>query len=491
MDQSHIDDIFKAGLQNHQTPIDNDALWEAINKPDRNKKWLPILKLLSIALLAISLTSALLLIDNSERKTDRLLQKSSIINTEKTISYIANPTTALENSAHKLQENKTESNIESVESKLEKSYSNTHNNNPATLPKSLNKKQTAYNSDKSRMASALDNVSAYKSRSDSFTKREIITSESNTTRSTAHNNHNTSEQNNDNKIVTSQKATAPTRALSSTKLEVIDLNIIPPLYKESHYLDYSREKIANNKKVECYSHSKKQAIISLEGYGLVDLVLPHMTSEPEFDDYLTKRRESQTQREGYRAGLRLKYKLPSNIYIKAGIEYGHMRERFSKETTSTKSEILPDQLLEIIERNDTTIIIYGDALVTTISTKQWRINNSYKTLGLPALIGYDYKGRKCTYGIELGAIYNFNYDFDGYLLNNAFEPEPVKDYFKSSINTSITGGLTLSYHINKHFDLFLQSSFIHNLNDINTSTNLVNQRNTKVGLGTGIRYNIN
>ena len=486
MDQSHIDDIFKAGLKEHQTPIDNDALWTAINKPSSKKRGYVYLKLLSLAIVAISLASALLFIGTSDKTSIHTTENFSSTNTE-ALSASENSSQIKENDSDKLQKNT--STPADKESNLPQDKINGAKNSPIA---NRGKKQSESIKDRSNLKSS-------QGRSTIKNKSTPISDDMNETHTTdeitqiyTHRSSDSHQLTKKNKTIANQKTNA-NLAPSSTIVQQQPhlLKKINALDSETGYLIYNRDKIENNKKVECYSYSKKPAMISIETYGIVDFVLPSMSAESDVENYLSERKESQTQLEGYRAGLRLKYKLPNSIYIKAGMEYGHLRERFSKETSSTITEILPDQLLEIIEKNDTTIYIYGDAPVTTISTKKWRVNNSYKTLGVPVLIGYDYHGRKLTYGIELGAIYNFHYCFDGYLLNNASEPEPVKDYFKSSINTSITGGVTLNYFLNKHFDFFIQSSFLHNLNNINSTTNLVNQKNTRIGVGAGISYKLN
>ena len=89
--------------------------------------------------------------------------------------------------------------------------------------------------------------------------------------------------------------------------------------------------------------------------------------------YLTERKATQTQLEGYRAGLRLKYLTRSGFYLKTGLEVGIVKERFDRVITEEREEILPNQLLEVITQSDTTIYVYGNKPVTIIESKSWKV----------------------------------------------------------------------------------------------------------------------
>jgi len=156
-----------------------------------------------------------------------------------------------------------------------------------------------------------------------------------------------------------------------------------------------------------------------------------------------------TQLEGYRSGIRLKYLTRSGFYLKTGVEFGAIRERFNKSEKTERVEIWPNQLLETITQSDTTIYIYGDKPVTVIEEKSWKVWNTYKTLGIPIMAVYD---------------------FEGMLLDDSYTPAMDPDYFKSQINTSLTGGLSVGYRLTSKYKLQALCSFKHNLSTISSQT---------------------
>jgi len=246
-----------------------------------------------------------------------------------------------------------------------------------------------------------------------------------------------------------------------------------------------------NDKVECYDHRSKLAPFYVEFYGTVDFVKNRLSAGPgEEIDYLEERKATQTQLEGYRTGVRFKYLFRSGLYLKSGAELGLARERFDRSITEQRTEIWPNQLLETITQSDTTIFIYGDKPVDIIETTTWKVWNTYRTIGIPILAGFQRSIGKLSYGVELGAIYNLQHRFKGMLLDNNLQPSMVTNYFKSRINTSLTGGLHIGYNLNDKYRLRAYSSFKHNLSKINSTTNPIYQSYSKLGLGMALEIKI-
>lgn len=521
MHQSHIDNHFRSSLANHQVALDKDALWAAINKETNRPiigagwKSVGIKGLGGLALLSLIVSSILWLYPSAHPLNSKAPNALPAVNA----TSINNP-------------NNNQNN-------------NNQNNNPALI---LDTNEIAeanhpeYQAPKSDNGDKSNDVTHKSPDSNSNTLRNNIIKDD----QAQSNNNNTSINTINNsprpKLHTKAKPFSSSNALpqnlsleksSSPWLDnVYDINAtitqetrkiekgslnqslvnqdvlnqsdihqaltpvgsiqkmkpLNTLALTNNPLVYERALPNNKKKVECYEYGKKKKSLSLEVYSSLDGVNSRLSADNESQEYLTERDRTQKQREGYRAGLRAKFNLLKNVNIKVGLEAGMIRERFQRETSESVTEIMPDQLLEIIMQGDSTIYIYGDAPVTTLTTTTWDIANSYRSLDIPITLGYELDFKKFTCGIDLGASYNILYDFKGYLINPADTPVASPDYFRANIKTSLIGGLSINYAMNDNYYLFGFTSMKYNMSNINNASNSINQKNTRLGLGFGLGY---
>ena len=245
------------------------------------------------------------------------------------------------------------------------------------------------------------------------------------------------------------------------------------------------------KGIDCYDHSGKKMDLYLLGYTGIDFVSPSMTASEEFESYLDERKTSQKQLLAYKAGLQLKHLSENGLYFKGGLEYGIAREKFEYRKTTQETVVLPDQLIEInIDINGDTTLIYGNAPVTIIEMKNWKVSNNYKSFGVHILAGYQLDQGNFVYGFEAGVQYNLNLKFSGMLLNDQLDPIVASDYFKSSSKLSLLGGFNLGYRLNNYWTVFSSLNYLGNLSTINKASNLVNQKNRHMGLSVGLEYKL-
>lgn len=469
MDQHSLDKIFKAGLVNHQTALDKDALWSAIRDDAPSRKGFIPLKILSVVSLVTAIGLSLYIYGVSNRISD-------------TSPQIDSYTSAME-----LQNQAAEQNTSTISRTLE-SQAELNQKNQAlsptttTITAASTEKSTQYRNEK---PARLNHTAA--------TGHAAPSANHSADPSTITRNQLAPTEHKKVAPISSNKKTAVSESSSLTAAEEAQAKIASVSkinYPLPVGLDYTRKTpiLNKNKKVDCYEYGKKRAKISGEVYSSIDFVANHFSATPDQMAYLERRNQTQTQLEGYRSGLRLKYTLPNGLYIKAGLEAGLIRERFNDQISETTIETRPNQLLDIIMQGDSTIYIYGDEDVQVTRQQLWRVENTYKMLGIPLLLGYERQVGKFKYGIDMGAIHNVLYDFEGYLSNNAGAPTDDPDFFRPSINLSLTGGVTMSYSIGAKTSLFVQATMKHNLEEINNELNEIQQKNTRIGLGVGLEY---
>ena len=543
MGQDQLDKFLKEKLSQHQSPIDNDALWKSI----QNKKGLeiePIIKdklsqyeapidsqliwnniakevtgqpafswiKIGVAVLFLAgalMTASLLLQDNSNINSSNIKDhinvdansenviynnnnqfnnssKSTIVSVETNTNIISSST----------NENVTRENTPIVnDSKRNKSSSSTMGNaigNTATNSnRQFGQNTNATNSTAGKHSNINNGVSVDNTVRSDFNNNQLrLTNESLAILEESINNQNRLA-NTDPSFVSSFEAlinNEPTGIFGETKNALDYLEGLPD--KDICF--------PWNKSVECYDYSPKKFHFSILAYTTADyyhksLKRNFLPGETDPDgNYVDNRRSTQKVQISNRSGLLLKLMHKKGAYIKVGIEAGFLRERFAHTTRDTITEIIPDQLINIdIDMNGDTTFTYGNAPVTTISSKNWKVNNSHRTIGIPVLIGFTKKLRRFDLGMEIGGIYNFNRSFEGWLLGPPENPSDAKDYFTSSNDINITGGVNLSYKLNNRFNLVGLASFRRDLNTIsNEQINGANQKNTIFGVGIGLEFKI-
>ncbi len=475
MDQNELDQIFRDSLRDHKTALDKDRLWTAISSERKKRGISYILKPVSLLVL-VGLISAIgyryITIDNQQtmvtveeaiaKERNKIASKTAANN-----QRILTENDVLKTKSAAVQEiNSNSISIAEPNTKKLQLDSNTTSKKQALVNQNFSTNSQTY-------ISYADNNSTLENKSLPMSRQ--VTGANYTE-------------------VKTEKVMPPANQTESSRAKTLisrTANLTQLANSAPKPFTTLRKPKQNKGSIECYDHRKKTHLLFLELYSTVDFVRNRYGEVAGTDfSYLTERKATQTQLEGYRAGLRLKYLTSSGFYLKTGLEVGLLKERFDKVITEEREEILPNQLLEVITQSDTTIYVYGNKPVTVIESKSWKVWNTYRSVGIPALVGYQTDKGKLSYGIELGATYNLLYSFEGMLLDTNLTPSLDPDYFKTRINTSLTGGVNVGYKLSKRFSALAQLSFQHNLSSINNTSNLITQYNSQIGLGLGLQMKL-
>jgi len=488
--EEDVEAIVKDKLYLHETPVDNTVLWNNISGHIVSTKSYKSLYIGVLSIIAIALLSYALLQNVSSGNlstsvaTDRITENNNLLieNVEDTDIYnIDNEIIAesennkeKENSLSLISQNSQEiiksENINQVNSIAPPSYYNIKENKSVDTQASIFEKEEI-NYTTSAKDSAIGNING-------TTSTTILQSDL---------------RNNISTII--QKEISQLSGLSIMKVMA---SLSNNQYRSGeYYTDGLPGKdicFRKNKSVECYDYNPKKIHYSILAYTTADYYMKNLSAITELtpENYLNQRKNTQKVQVSNRSGLQFKIRHKSGVYAKFGAEIGFLRERFFHETRDTVTEILPDQLLNIdVDTNGDTTRTYGNAPVTTISNKTWKINNTLRTIGIPVLVGYQNKFNKLNIGFEIGALYNINHNFEGWLLGPTSNPTEVQDYFITSNDLNLTGGININYELSKKYSAFIMSSFRQNINKINQeNTNYINQRNTILGIGVGIEMKL-
>ncbi|NNE26917.1 MAG: hypothetical protein HKN09_08740 [Saprospiraceae bacterium] len=472
MGQDNLNQI-KNILGDHITAIDNDALWAGIaTKQAQSRKRRFVYYLAGLIIILLGVLGVVYL--NNTGKSSQLVESN--ISTENIKS----------NQASEQRPGQELSTIQNSDN------SSTENNNkPSSITEGLNE-----SNDNLITASALESSAALSDQASS-SHSQIDISPSSLSNHLADNS--SIETNNKTTIESSIKAS---ESIEYNPNVIIRENISYPSLNHLGMLpltslsgnterNFKAPLISKRSNIECYNYGKKKIPVYLEIYTGLDFVDPAYNASFENQGYLDERKASQSVKLSYNAGAQLKFLFDNGLYLKAGVDYSQYKERFKYNKTTTIDTILPNQLIEInILPNGDTSWVYGNAPATIIESKNWRVGNDYREVGISALAGYQLERNKSFIGIESGVLYNLWFDFNGMLLNPSNNPVMVNDYFKSRNNLSILASLKYGYRVNDRIALLAGLNYRSNLSDINSTKNLVNQRNRRIGMSAGVEFKL-
>lgn len=254
--------------------------------------------------------------------------------------------------------------------------------------------------------------------------------------------------------------------------------------------------------MDCWNPSQKDSKLSLQLYGGGDLVFNNISLKNDnvaFTELLEARDSSASMIGSIKYGALIKYKITNALYVKAGIELNTIHEKFEFESNEETTDIIPDQVtsFSIDAANDTTFV-YGDLPVTTITSTEWNINNSYKMLSIPVIIGYKLiDSEKFELNIETGILQNLTFDFEGYILDDTISPIgtdnteiAVNNLHKTRLPTTLFLGTEAILHINEKLGFLFGMSNHTPLGTLTSNSNPLNQQNYHFGAKVGIEIRL-
>jgi hypothetical protein len=525
MDKDYIDKYIKESLYNHETKIDNDLLWAAIEqkKSRGGTKIFGILGMLAVLLVAgfalFQMQDNFAVGDNLKNNihadNDGNSQSLNNNNSSAAFKNKANQTQSLILSREMSQENgntitQLDENTLFIESDNSASISisnnnssplNSNSNNPH-ISNGVTENETLANND-----ALSNNTSGRNTSSSSVAYRDASNRNNNNQNNKVGNTNNSSNFSLNNKSnnttdTTSDQSTASssTDNTSTTSKSIVEnatgvnttsrqIESLEQLESQMIFLNTEALMFPSYQPSDCPTFGTKKRNLYLQAYTIFDFINYSFASSSDNINYRNERERTQSYSPSFRAGLQAKYLFKNGLYVKAGFEYGVVRERYKDRIVDTLVTIEPNQLISFFETSpgDTTFI-YGNAPVTTISASNWNVQNSYKTIDIPIMVGYQISKGNWTYGLELGVLNNIRLTTKSFILDTALKPRLAPEYYKSSIKQSLIGGINLGYSLTPDIKLLGLLQFKQNLSFINSNVNPIDQKNLHIGLGAGVEY---
>lgn len=483
MGQDSLDRI-KDKLIHHEAAIDSDALWTGIQQKRIAASAIAKGKFLAIGILLLTLLGTLAygyFAPDEQTKSnmpnypqEALNNATDYATNNEKESYTETSTTEPESAATLLRDNNRQYDQSAIlaKAKSNSEHSNSYytgSSNKSNGTKSTDR-HTPINNTLVNRNSTVDNTGQAETK-DQFAANLSSSLSNNTGQDIA--------VRKGSDLLTAARWRSP--GIGMTDLKSIEYNSgIPPL------------PASMARQIECYDYSGKKGSFSLYALSGLDYNIRSLTSAAENSTYLDERKSTESLLIGWHSGLGLKYTFDNGLYIKGGLEYGQIRERFNYRRVTETTEILPGQIIQIdIQPNGDTTFVYGNAPVTTIEMKNWRVGNTYKVLDITSLIGYEMERGSLVYSAELGAAYNMHFGFNGLILDPADEPFTADGFFKDKINWSVLAALNVGYRMNSRATIFGGLNYRGILDNINTNSNPIDQKYNRIGLHAGIEFKLN
>jgi hypothetical protein len=251
----------------------------------------------------------------------------------------------------------------------------------------------------------------------------------------------------------------------------------------------SRKKTAYNSdpQDDCFRSNKDVWFFELNAaplYGLKSLSGSNIA-------LLNLRRNSENPGVSYSVGAKIGYDLKGTI-VRTGLDYTVHNERFRhivKNVTSTQTVIT----IDTIRHTDGTYTITRDTTVKEIFTEDHiSKSNSYRMIGIPLLVGYEFRSRKHSLGLNVGFIINILLNNRGFILDEEGKIEDLTEVgdriFLKSSGVSLYSSFLYSYSPNRRYALFAEPRFVYNISPMTRIDYPLSQKLYSIGISFGARY---
>ncbi len=233
----------------------------------------------------------------------------------------------------------------------------------------------------------------------------------------------------------------------------------------------------------------------LEIYTSPDYAFKTVSSNTASQQYMNMKDSSEKSQLGYTVGFRIIKPINDHLLFKTGLQYSQINENFIYRSENEIKITTVVSIRNIILANGTTITVSDTSVLQQIGYKNNTIKNSFRSLDIPLLIGYQFGNDNLRIGINAGLLFNLSSSFKGVLLDSSLTPKPFSkennSVYKNNIGLGIYTGISITKRLTYNTSIFAEPYFRYNLSDITTPQSTFNQRFSIGGLSIGLRLNLN
>lgn len=528
MGPDRLDKFIKNQVEQHKTPTDPDLLWQKIqakqNLEEKPKRRFLIFWLLGGALLLTSLGLWYIFASTdtnlSFNENENPIENTTINNAAKQTTDTKQTGTTKSNQTNSANQvtdsakNTTPSNNLSTDNKK------SSKTNPRNTTTDLNKLKSNKTNTNTNRSTKNERLATAKTKTPNTTNAESYppaaptppSAISNLTKDTENQlpivstttTDQSEEQKKDEKEASNKNNTNNTKVNSNAfaKSELLLITALNNLLDDQMIANQFVEAQKETKDFPPYEYNKRLDIEQSKPwnfstglaytYGKAPRSLA--TRNDTSEQYLLTRNDMETSLDAIRIDLDFRLENNSGFYLKSGIQYEQINERFDAFTLRDSTIIDPNQVIAITyAMNGSSSETLGEGEQKVILWNRKKRYNRYHSIDIPFLIGYNAtkEDRRLGWFVEGGASVNLWFKARGEVYDTSNQPIRLEDntnLFKTRTGISLITAAGANYRLANNFSLWASPTLKYHLSSITSNENTLDQKYLNIGLQVGIRY---
>jgi hypothetical protein len=248
----------------------------------------------------------------------------------------------------------------------------------------------------------------------------------------------------------------------------------------------------------CPSDKGRNTDWYIEGYLSPDFAFSSVSSNTASQQYMMRKDSSESMNPGFTAGLRLAKPITDNIWVKTGLQFTQMNQKYVYRTENEEKITTVVTRRTIINPDGTTTVVTDTSQVREIGFKNNTVVNRFRSLDIPVMVGYQFgtKEDDLRVGINAGVIVNLSSWYEGVMLDSTMATVPITKgnsnmIYKSRVGLGLYGGVSISKKLSDDMQVFAEPYFRYNLSNMTTPNAPYNQKFSLGGISLGVRINLN
>ena len=209
----------------------------------------------------------------------------------------------------------------------------------------------------------------------------------------------------------------------------------------------------------------------------------------DYETYTQTRQDTEAPRYTYSTALRVSAVMNNGLALRAGVNYSEMRERFEHVIENEVRTIITNRYGANGE------IIGTDTLIET-SPRLVGTNNTYRTIDIPVMLGYELPLKNITLTFNGGAYFNLLFEQTGNFISPEssqpvnFSSDNPEAYpaFRERLGIGWYGSLGMQYRVGPRLQLLLEPHVRAYPRSFTRQDFMVEQRYLTAGVFVGVRH---
>lgn len=236
----------------------------------------------------------------------------------------------------------------------------------------------------------------------------------------------------------------------------------------------------------------------LEVYVSPDYNMRNFTATRVPVNYLTERKNNETYRTSFSAGVRLVKNLGEKTLVKGGINYSQINEQLKIVSENAKQTTQIITIRTVVRAPGDTLFIRDTMYFEQTGTKYRTTYNRYRFIDLPLIFSYEFGNPDLMhFSVNAGPIFNIASIYSGEVLDTTFKPIRITtsagtgaNNWRNNIGIGFYASLSIYKKLNDRMHLFGEPYMRYNFNPVTQNANIIKQRYIITGMQLGIRYNL-